>query len=211
MINISHLILVLIILVFALIVNYDIGQRDMVYVMSDLDNRYYMVRNQKDKKHAANFLAKLRKNIFLISNTLMSKLNDPNASSSDKKRYDSNKKYILQLNNNIKNIAILESSQNSVYTSYTINKGEQIVFCIRSKSISNYLQSNNMHDFNLVMYVLLHEISHVACPDLQHTDLFKKIFRFICEEAILMGIYEKIDFALFPREYCGMTVNASII
>lgn len=192
-----------------IIVYCNVGQRDMTYVKSDVDNNIYMVRNQKDKIKAANFLAKLRANIYAITDYLMKKI-------SDKKTmnlpiYQEFKPYILQLKEKIQNVVVRESSTNSVYTSYTVNKGEQIIFCIRSKSITSVIQTNNIHDFNLVMYVLLHEISHVACPEYDHTPLFKKIFRFICEEAIQLGIYQKINFVESPKEYCGMKINDSII
>jgi predicted metal-dependent hydrolase len=113
------------------------------------------------------------------------------------------------LNKRIQNVVIMESSMNSVYTSYCVNKGEQIVFCVRSKMIGP--KNNRIHDLNLMMYVALHEISHVACPEKNHTPLFKKIFHFICEEAIELGIYKKIDFYNIPHEYCGMTITDSII
>jgi len=61
------------------------------------------------------------------------------------------------------------------------------------------------------MYVALHEISHIACPEYNHTTLFKQIFRFICEEAIAYGIYKKIDFDVSPKEYCGMTINDTVV
>lgn len=207
--NVSHFILILTLITIMIIVYYDVGQRDMTYVRADFDNNMYMVRNEKDKMAAANFLAKLTSNIYAITNYMMKKIEDPKTANLP--RYIEFKPYILQLNEKIKNVVIRESSANSVYTSYTVNKGEQIIFCIRSKSITTYLKTNNIHDFNVVMYVLLHEISHVACPEFDHTPLFKKIFRFICEEAIEMGIYTKIDFALYPEEYCGMTINDSII
>jgi len=181
----------------------------MTYVRSDVDNNMYMVRNQKDKKKAANFLAKLRANIYAIVDYTTKKINDPKTANLP--RYVEFKPYILQLRDKIKDVTVRESGTNSVYTSYTVNKGEQIIFCIRSKSLATYLKTNNIHDFNLVMYVMLHEISHVACPEYDHTPLFKKIFKFICEEAIEMGIYTRIDFASSPREYCGMNINDSVI
>ena len=35
---------------------------------------------------------------------------------------------------------VLESSEDSVYTSYSVNKGEEIVFCLRSRKIKNKLR-----------------------------------------------------------------------
>lgn len=188
---------------------YNMGHRDMTYVKSDIDGETYMVRNQKDKVQAANFLAKLKSDIYGITDYMMKKIEDPKTAKLP--IYEEFRPYILQLNDKIKGVEIRESSANSGYTSYTVNKGEQIIFCIRSKAISAYLKTHDIHDYNLVMYVMLHEISHVACPEFDHTPLFKKIFKFICEEAIEMGIYTKIDFASTPKEYCGMTINDSII
>jgi predicted metal-dependent hydrolase len=105
------------------------------------------------------------------------------------------------------NIIIRESSEKSQYTSYTVNKGEQIIFCIRSKLIDKYINSSNIHDKNLIMYVALHEIAHIACPEYGHTPLFKDIFNFFCDEANKAGIYKKIDFKTTPMEYCGMTIT----
>ena len=63
-----------------------------------------------------------------------------------------------------------------------------------------------------MMYVVLHEISHVACPIYDnHGPLFKKIFGFLTNEGIKLNIYTNIDFKNKPVEYCGMTINESII
>ena len=66
--NASHIILLLILLTLVFITFYNIGQRDMIYVQSDIDSAQYMVRNQKDKKQAANMLARLKLNIHAITN-----------------------------------------------------------------------------------------------------------------------------------------------
>lgn len=207
--NTSHIILLLILLTLVFITYYNIGNRDMIYVRSDIDHDQYMVRNQKDKQQAANMLARLKANIHGITSYMNQKLENPKYA--EQPRYKEFKPYILQLKEKITDVVVKESAMNTVYTSYTVNKGEQIIFCIRSKSISQILTSSNIHDLNLIMYVLLHEISHVACPEYHHTPLFKKIFRFICEEAIEMGIYRKIEFNISPREYCGMKIHDTII
>ena len=64
---------------------------------------------------------------------------------------------------------------------------------------------------NLVMYVVLHEMAHIACPEYGHTQLFKQIFAFFAETAIKINLYEKINFNENPSEYCGLTVTDSII
>ena len=61
------------------------------------------------------------------------------------------------------------------------------------------------------MYVTLHEMAHVACPEFGHTPLFKNIFLFFTQVAIDLNLYRKIPFDEDPREYCGLTISDSII
>lgn len=207
--DLSHILLLLGLIAIILIVQHHSQNSDMAFVKSDLDGETYMVRNNKDRQTAANILAQIKANIYKITYYVNEKINNPQTAKLP--RYIEFRPYILQLKEKIQNVVIKESAANSVYTSYTINKGEQIIFCIRSKSLTNVLNSNNIHDINLIMYVALHEISHVACPEYNHTPLFKKIFRFLCEEAIEMGLYQRIDFGNHPVEYCGMKITDTII
>jgi hypothetical protein len=142
-------------------------------------------------------LAKIKKNIFELTDHLIIYKDS---------KYVEMKPYIEQLNRKIRNSEISESSEDSVYTSYSVNKGEELVFCLRSKT-----NKNQLHKLNLLMYVTLHEMAHVACPEYGHTLLFKKIFAFLTEIAIKIGIYEKINFSNQPTEYCGLTISDSII
>ena len=171
---------------------------NMIYVMSDVDGKMYMVRNVNDKHQASNLLGNINKNIHDITDYMYNNKHES---------YNKYKPYILRLKTRINNIIIRESSENSQYTSYTVNKGEQIIFCIRSKLIDKYINSSNIHAKNLIMYVALHEIAHIACPEYGHTPLFKDIFNFFCDEANKAGIYKKIDFKTTPVEYCGMTIT----
>ena len=57
----------------------------------------------------------------------------------------------------------------------------------------------------------MHEMAHIACPEIGHGDLFKKIFRFIALEAINIGLYRKEDYSQNPVEYCGMTLSSTIV
>jgi predicted metal-dependent hydrolase len=169
----------------------------MTYIKSDIDDSFYLVRDTEDKQEAANMLAKIHKNVIEFSDKL----------EKDKEKYPDYKEYIELLYSKVRNIVLVESTQDSAHTSYSVNKGEQIVFCLRTKRTGNKL-----HDINLVMYVVLHEISHVGCPIYDnHGPLFRKIFAFFTAKAIEMGLYKKIDFERHPEEYCGMTLNESIV
>lgn len=168
----------------------------MIYIKSDIDNDLYLVRNMPDKHRACNMLATIKKNIFILTNHL----------NTNKTNFKDHEAHIDQLNKRIKNCIIMESSENSMYTSYSINKGEQIVFCLRSRT-----SKDSLHDLNLLMYVVLHEMSHVACPEYGHTELFKQIFAFITTQAINQNMYNRIDFGSNNREYCGLNITDSIV
>ena len=170
----------------------------MTYFKSDIDNNYYLVRDVDDKQNAANMLAKLKKNMFLVNKFLYDNLND--------QKFVSMYHAILQLNKNISRVVLCETGASEQNTSYTINKGDEVILCIRSKDLRS-----KIYDINLLMYVVLHEMAHIACDEFGHTEKFKKIFLFICDTAIKLKLYNKIDFYKYPQIYCGIIIKDSII
>ena len=50
--------------------------------------------------------------------------------------------------NNFNPDNITEATKNNKYTSYSINKGEKIVFCLRSRD-----ETNKLVDLNIMMFV----------------------------------------------------------
>lgn len=188
---------IIIILIISLVLFLKLSKKEVQYVVSDIDGKKYLVRNLKDKQKAANMLARIRKNIEILTNHLVEYKDT---------KYQDFKEYIEALSRRINNIIINESSEDSVYTSYSINKGEQLVFCLRSKK-----NKNKIHDLNLLMYVVLHEMAHIASPEYGHTELFKKIFAFFTKVAIEIGLYTYIPFFIEPTEYCGLIISESII
>ena len=125
----------------------------------------------------------------------------------NKDKYPSNKIYIDQFNNNFtpSRTQIYETSLTSNHTSYSINKGEELSFCLRSKS------TGKLHDINLLMYVAVHELAHTACPETGHTPLFNQIFKFLLERAIEIKLYYYEDYTSNPVEYCGMNLYTNIL
>lgn len=192
-INGAYLI-ILLILIFLLVIKY--LPTDLVYQKSSIDNKDYLVRKMDDKKEAANLLARIRMKIFKFIDAIYA----------DRDEYPERKKYIEQLKKRIKGVVISESPTNSEYVSYSVDKGEEISLCLRSKKILA-----KFHDINLIMYVVLHELAHVATPEIGHTPLFKENFAFLTEFAIKKGLYNKIDFAIDTKEYCGLILTTSIV
>jgi predicted metal-dependent hydrolase len=186
-------IIIFIIFVIICVIN---RKKDVIYVVSDINNKSYLVRDLIDKQSSCNLLAKINNNILLFVNYLKNNI----------EKYSEYEQYIKQLTVKIKHVVISETDNTSIYTSYSVNKGEQIIFCLRSKKNKDIL-----HDLNLIMYVVIHELAHVGCPEYGHTKLFKKIFAFFTEIAIEIKLYKKIDFSFDPHEYCGLMITDSII
>jgi hypothetical protein len=164
---------------------------------SFVDGNEYWVRNLEDKASAANTLANIKSNMEKLINYLKNNID----------RYENNKnfEYINNLINRTKKIYIMETPSDEEYTSYTVNKGEKIYFCLRSKVL------NKIHDMNTLLYVVIHEMAHVACPEYGHTSLFYSIFKFLLKVSIDIGIYREVDYRFSPQDYCGMTINEYIL
>lgn len=191
-------IIFIIILLGVLFMFFRLDKGDVVYVKSEIDHKKYLVRDLEDKQQASNLLSSVWIDMNTVKDYLYNNIT----------KYPEYKDYILQLNKRMKNSKITESDGNTVYTSYSVNKGEEIVFCLRSRKFGN---NGALHLKNLIMYVALHEMSHVACPEYGHTELFKKIFAFITTEAIKMKLYTFINFSRNNHEYCGIDITESII
>ena len=160
------------------------------YVRSTVDGRDYQVQSLPDMQAAADLLAKIRQRL----DTLMSHLS---------KMYPEDERTKL-LQKNFRSDRISEGAEKEKYTSYSINKGERIVFCIRSRDASKKLM-----DLNTMMFVALHELAHVASTEIGHTEAFWDNFRWLLEEAIQIGIYKEQDFLSKPVPYCGIMITDS--
>jgi predicted metal-dependent hydrolase len=165
-----------------------------IYIKSSLNDKYYLVQNIDQKETASNILAKIDEKISKLINYLNENI----------KKDKSNYIYIKRLIARVKNLMIMENPSH-FGTSYSVNKGDKIVLCLRSKS-----RPNTFHDINTIMYVTLHELSHVACPEYDHTRLFHKIFKFLLKVAIHISIYKDTNYKENPQEYCGLTMNVYV-
>ena len=97
---------------------------------------------------------------------------------------------------------VYETLPTSEYTAYSENKGEKLAFCLDTKKTDGQLI-----DENTLIFVAIHEISHIATKSVGHTEEFWKNFRFLLEEAIELDLYKPIDYKKSPKKYCGMTIT----
>lgn len=185
--------------------NFMYSYSEITYVKSDLDNKTYMIRRGHSKsleflKQSADTLAEINGRIekliiFLDSNYA----NDPS------KNY-----FIKKLKANYNPSIISEAEIDPRYTTYTIDK-EDMHICLRTRD-----KIENIYDINILMYVVLHELSHLCNYDrsgeaiIGHGNEFRSIFRFLVENSINMGIYSYTDYTKTPVEYCGISISSQI-
>lgn len=185
-----------IIIVFFVIIYYYFNRGEVVYHANNNSNKKYLVRNTQDKDHAVKTLEQIEQNLRKLIKLLM----QDTETISNKEMY----KYIKTINDKLDSVEIQESPPNSKYTSYSVNKGELLVFCIRSK------ETFKIHDMNELLYVAIHEIAHIGCPEVGHTDLFFKINKYLINKAMKYNIYKYIDYSTNNKEYCGMKLTTNI-
>lgn len=159
---------------------------DRVYVEA-FDGRKYKVRNTKKKDETANALAQLNDKVM----TLMKKL--------EKDGDEGRKPMVARMKNRYNPETFSEGKIDKRFTSYTVNKGEEVVLCLRTRD-----QKDELYDENLIFYVTLHELGHIASVTEDHNDEFHDNFRYLLKKASEYGMFKKV------RErfnYCGMDVN----
>lgn len=94
--------------------------------------------------------------------------------------------------------------KSSIYTSYSLNKGEKIVICIKEKD-----KEETFIDMNTTVFVVIHEIAHIMTKSVGHNKDFWDNMKFLLENAIKLGIYTKEDYKNNPKKYCGIMITDS--
>jgi hypothetical protein len=163
---------------------------EVEYVRSSTDGRRYLVRKMPDASEAANVLANLNAAMMKLVQHMMAKFGH---------RDD-----VQQLYKNFDPDAVSEGGMEHGYTSYSVNKGEKIVMCIRQKD-------GSFVPLNVLMYVATHELAHIMTHEVGHTDMFWDNFKFLLSEAVSIGVYKKQDFGKQPQPYCGIQITSSVI
>jgi len=178
-----------------LIIFYYYNKKDICYTKSSIDEKFYLVRNIKDKDKASYIIGKIVKDLNIIAKYCKQNI----------RKFPKMKLYINRIYNRINGVIFRESSAYSPYTSYTINKGDEMVLCLRSK------RTNKIHDYNILIYVAIHELGHIGCTEIGHTKLFFKINRFLLKQAIKLNIYKYDNYNINNKSYCGMNVGNNVL
>lgn len=179
------------IIIFVIVLYYfysDTFNNEVKYVISTFDNQKYLVRNKEDSNQAADLLAKIKQKLVKMTEYLNQKYTDNTGVKRLAEKFNPN--------------SLSETGKYSSYTSYSVNKGEKIVLCLRSRD-----KHENLVDENTLTFVALHELAHIMTVSVGHTREFWKNFKFILKNAIALGIYKHVDYSKEPQPYCGITVS----
>lgn len=102
----------------------------------------------------------------------------------------------------------VENDMASKDTSYSENKGQKIVVCLRDKTQA---PKYPLVEKNTVMFVMLHEMAHLMTETIGHTQEFWTNFKRILGDAVQLGLYQSVNYSQNPVAYCGMKITDSPI
>ena len=110
--------------------------------------------------------------------------------SSDSQELEKQIKYklkddIARLIANFNPDAFSETTPDAKYTSYSVNKGEKIVFCLRDKKDGEELVKEN-----IMTFVAIHELGHLMTKSIGHEPEFWNSFKLLLKIAIDNGLYK---------------------
>ena len=158
-------------------------------IVSGVDGNKYCVRERAKLQEAADLLASITEKCKeLVKYTSQKHPNNENAQ---------------RLANGFNPKKIMETLPTSSYTAYSENKGEKIAFCLNRKKKEN----ENLIDENTLMFVAIHELSHIMTKSIGHKSEFWENFKFLLENAKAAGIHDPVDYKKKPQEYCGMKIH----
>ena len=180
-------------IIFILIISYklyiDSDYFQLKCIVSTVDGDKYCVRERKNLQQASDLLANITVKMKKLVEFVDEKYPDKPNIRRLVKKFNPNK--------------IMETLPTSEYTAYSENKGKKIAFCLNKEKHNN----NNLIDENTLMFVAIHEMSHIATETIGHNKEFWDNFKFLLEEAKEAGIYKIVDYSAHNEEYCGMTIT----
>lgn len=170
-------------------------------VKSRSDGKYYKIHNHHSQKQfAADTLGYLNSKINQLKLYMKNNMS----------RYTPEQKNATQRILDLYNPDnLVENSPLSKYTSYVVDKGEKIAICLREveKASNAGEESYVVHGYNVLTFVVYHEIAHISIPDKGHPLKFWQAFKFILQEAQKGGIFVSKDYEKYPIHYCGMYLD----
>lgn len=185
--NIGYL-LIFFILIISIKIYLESDAFQLKCIISSVDGNKYCVRERAKLELASNKLANVTKKLKEL--VLHMGKSFPDRSN------------VMRLVNGFNPKKISETLPTSEYTAYSENKGEKIAFCLNTEK-----NGNTLIDDNTLLFVGIHEISHIATESVGHTNEFWNNFKFLLQEAEKINIYTPVDYKKKPQKYCSMSIT----
>jgi hypothetical protein len=180
------------IIFFVLVITYRIYKESDYFhlkcIISDVDGNKYCVRERNKLTLAADKLANVNVKLKQLVKHVGKKYPDRENCKRLASKFNPKKIY--------------ETLPTSEYTAYSQNKGEKLAFCLNTKK-----NGGKLIDLNTLTFVAIHELSHIASKSIGHNEEFWNNFKFLLEEAEIIGVYEPEDYKQDPKNYCGMKIT----
>jgi len=163
----------------------------IVRIKSNVDGNSYSVRDLPDKQEAADTMARVRIKMNKLKLHLEESFPD--------------KAQVKQLTRNFEANPerLYEATPEAEFTSYSVNKGEEVHFCLRERDGGN---ESLVHE-DIVTFVAIHEMGHMITKTIGHGPDFWNNFAWLLQEAERIEIYKHRDFRAHPVSYCGMKIT----
>ena len=167
------------------------SQYPLTRVTSSVDGQTYSVRDMPDKQQAADMMARVRLKMNKLKMHLESTVPD--------------KPQVKQLTRNFEaqSYRFKEATPDAEHTSYSVNKGEAVHFCLRQREGDD----ESIVDEEIITFVSIHEMGHMITKTIGHDADFWNNFAWLLQEAEKIGIYKHRDFKSHPVSYCGMKIT----
>ena len=158
-------------------------------IVSTVDGNKYCVRERAKLQEAADLLAKITEKCKNLVDYVVKNNPDDERAERLKKGFHPQK--------------VMETLPTSEFTAYSENKGEKLAFCLNKKRKGE----DNMIDEHTLMFVAIHELSHIATKSIGHKTEFWENFKYLLQNAKEAGIHNPEDYKDKPAEYCGMKIH----
>ena len=158
-------------------------------IVSTVDGNKYCVRERAKLQEAADLLAKITDKCKSLVEYVAKNNPEDERAERLKKGFHPQK--------------VMETLPTSEFTAYSENKGEKLAFCLNKKRKGE----DNMIDEHTLMFVAIHELSHIATKSIGHKTEFWDNFKYLLQNAKEAGIHNPEDYKDKPTEYCGMKIH----
>lgn len=159
-------------------------------IIAGKDGLKYCVRDREKIKPAANLLAETVEKCKVLVELMHEKY--------------PNDKRIIKLHKDFDPRKISETLPTSDLTAFTENKNK-MAFCLNKTKMDN----DELIDDHTLMFVAIHELSHIMTTSIGHHQEFWINFKFLLQGAKELGIHDPINYEDTPQEYCGMEITNS--